>query len=351
MNNPTTRPRTDVATRAEANMTTTEREGAMQHRAENQQRQSILAKVASRFSMDPAGFAKTLRSTVFKGANNEEFAALLVVADAYKLNPLTKELYAFPAKGGGIVPVVSIDGWIRIMNEHPMFDGIEFNDIVDETGVLYAIESVIYRTDRSRPIKVTEYLDECRRNTDPWKMAPKRMLRHKSLIQGARVAFGFAGIYDNDDADSMVGSITLGGDPVPSRADFSAGGYIEHKESLVQVVDDDEQVDTATGEIIDDEDAARALDRESFDQMEGRSDEDHGDQHTDEDQPNEEAVIDPRRAKVEGIITDLLAAKTNAVVKNIDNEFVKHRAGMDDADVKRIEGELRDARARLRGGE
>jgi hypothetical protein len=29
---------------------------------------------------------------------------------------------------------------------------------------------------------------------------PKRMLRHKALIQCARVAFGFSGIFDEDEA-------------------------------------------------------------------------------------------------------------------------------------------------------
>ena len=38
-----------------------------------------------------------------------------------------------------------------------------------------------------------------KRATEPWKMA-SRMLRHKSLIQAARVAFGFSGIHDEDEA-------------------------------------------------------------------------------------------------------------------------------------------------------
>ena len=44
-----------------------------------------------------------------------------------QLNPFTKEIYAFPdSKSGGIVPMVSIDGWCRIINEHPQLDGIGF---------------------------------------------------------------------------------------------------------------------------------------------------------------------------------------------------------------------------------
>lgn len=171
-------------------------------------KQLATAALAERMQCDPGKLITTLRATVFKGANtDEEVYALVLVANAYGLNPLTKEIYAFPAKGGGIVPVVSVDGWIRMMNDHPQFDGIEFEDHHDEKGNIVAITSLIYRKDRTRPMKVTEYYSECYRNTEPWKM-PHRMLRHKALIQGARVAFGFSGIHDEDEAKDITGSAT-----------------------------------------------------------------------------------------------------------------------------------------------
>lgn len=167
---------------------------------------SALATMASRFNVDPAKLHSTLKSTVFKGASDDELLALVVVANEYGLNPLTKEIYAFPAKGGGIVPVVSVDGWNNLANSHPQMDGIEFEDRHDEAGRLIACTCVIWRKDRSKPIKVTEYLSECRRNTEPWKME-HRMLRHKALIQCVRVAFGFSGVYDEDDARTVAAKV------------------------------------------------------------------------------------------------------------------------------------------------
>lgn len=158
--------------------------------------------MANRLQCDTAKLLDTLKATVFKGATNEELMALTVVANTYKLNPLTKELYAFPAKGGGIVPVVSIDGWLRIINDHPQMDGLETSYELDETGQPLSCTATIWRKDRSRPVVVTEVLSECRRNTDPWKM-PFRMLRHKAIIQCARVAFGFSGIMDEDEAGNI----------------------------------------------------------------------------------------------------------------------------------------------------
>lgn len=159
---------------------------------------SALAVMASRFSVDPAKLLETLKNTAFKGASNDEMMALVIVSNEYGLNPLTKEIYAFPAKGGGIVPVVSIDGWLNIMNNHPQFDGIDY-EWLHEGEKLIACTSIIHRKDRTHPTRVTEYLSECKRSTDPWKME-HRMLRHKATIQGARVAFGFSGITDEDEA-------------------------------------------------------------------------------------------------------------------------------------------------------
>lgn len=141
-----------------------------------------------------------LKATAFKGqVSDAQLSALLVVANQYGLNPWTKEIYAFPDKNNGIVPVVGVDGWARIINGHAMFDGMEFTQ--DEESCT----CIMFRKDRSHPIKVTEYMAECRRaNTGPWGSHPKRMLRHKALIQCARLAFGFVGIYDEDEAERIT---------------------------------------------------------------------------------------------------------------------------------------------------
>ena len=162
-------------------------------------RRSLVAKMAERFNVEPTKMMDTLKKTAFKGdVSNEQMMALLVVADQYGLNPWTKEVYAFPDKNNGIVPVVGVDGWSRIINSHPAYDGMEFVETDD------ACTCVIYRKDRQHPTKVTEYLSECKRATGPWGSHPKRMLRHKAMIQCARVAFGYVGIYDQDEAERIV---------------------------------------------------------------------------------------------------------------------------------------------------
>ena len=141
----------------------------------------------------------TLKATAFKGqVSDAQMAALLIVAQQYGLSPWTKEIYAFPDRQNGIVPVVGVDGWARIINSHSQFDGMDFEQDAE------SCTCIIHRKDRSHPVRVTEYMAECRRDTGPWKSHPRRMLRHKAMIQCARLAFGFVGIYEQDEAERIV---------------------------------------------------------------------------------------------------------------------------------------------------
>ena len=181
---------------------------------------SLVTKVANRYGIEPTSLLASLKATAFKtkdGVTNEQMLALLVIADQYELNPWAKEIYAYPDKGG-IVPVVGVDGWSRIINDNPAFDGVDFNwapDMVTPEGGKPCpewCEAVMHRKDRSHPTIIREYLDEVYRPpfegkygtvSGPWQSHTKRMLRHKALIQAARIAFGFGGIYDEDEAERI----------------------------------------------------------------------------------------------------------------------------------------------------
>lgn len=189
---------------------------------------SLVAKVANRYGVDPAKLLGTLKATAFRQeegreVTNEQMMALLVVADQYKLNPFTKEIYAFFDKNKGVVPIVGVDGFARIISEHPQCDGFEFRDSpeivqsAEHKPCPAWMEMVVYRKDRTHPIVVREYLDEVYRplgkykdgnphRPGPWQTHTKRFLRHKAMIQGGRVALGFTGAYDEDEAERIIAS-------------------------------------------------------------------------------------------------------------------------------------------------
>lgn len=165
---------------------------------------AVSTEVGKRYGMDGEGFEQVVFETCCDDKLSlAEFAAFLLVAKEYRLNPITREIFAFKKKGGGIVPIVSVDGWISLVNSHAAFDGMQFCEAHNEKRELISTTCRLFRKDRSHPIEVTEYLSECKRETDPWKMQ-HRMLRHKSLIQCARYAFGFSGIYDEEEGAAIA---------------------------------------------------------------------------------------------------------------------------------------------------
>jgi len=188
----------------------------------------LIQKFAERFSFDQDQLVDTLKATAFKVkdgvVSDAQMMALLIVADQFSLNPFTREIYAFPDKQNGIVPVVGVDGWSRIINQHPDFDGMEFRAAEKLIELPAArpcpewMECVLYRKDRKHPTAIREYLDEVYREpftgtskdgrsytvNGPWQTHTKRFLRHKSMIQAARLVFGFVGIYDADEAERIL---------------------------------------------------------------------------------------------------------------------------------------------------
>ena len=200
---------------------------------------SVLASLAAKLDVDPAKLYPMLKRTCFaKCRNDDEFMAMCIVANTYGLNPILKEIYAFPnKKTGAVVPVVGLDGWMRIINSHPAIDGIEFAETADGSYCT----AIIYRKDRAHPVKVTEWLDECHGDTEPWKKWPRRMLRHKALIQAARIAFGFSGIYDPDEA-RRIEEATLAQPPEPQRI---AAPKRKRRASAVELLDAQDAPDPA----------------------------------------------------------------------------------------------------------
>ncbi len=194
-------------------------------------KKSAIERMAGRLEVSKDVLEKTLKATVCKGMKqqngsykpitNEEFVSFIAVANNYKLNPLTKEIYAYPdTKSAGIIPIVATDGWNKLMTTHPNYKTHYYRqakEMVKPTEVAKScpewMEIIIVKKDDSEVV-VREYLDECYNGgkkykdgnpiSSPWDSHTKRMLRHKTKIQGAREAFGFGGIYDQDEGDRII---------------------------------------------------------------------------------------------------------------------------------------------------
>ena len=170
---------------------------------------------------------------------------LLLAAEVNGLSPTGREIFLVPS-GGVLEPatvVVGVDGWSRIINTHKQFAGMRFkesDELVD--GVPSWTECTMYRWDRRVPTSVREYLVEVRGVSAGWITHPRRMLRHKAMVQCARLTFGLIGIYDADEAMSKAAALQQGAvgfeqDLNPTRVRAKSGqrfpkGVTELKQSL-----------------------------------------------------------------------------------------------------------------------
>ena len=194
----------------------------------------LVARFAERYGFREDELLNTLAQTAFRQQNGsvptrEQLLSLLSVADSYGLNPFIRQIWALSDRKGGVLPVISVDGWVSIMNSYPQSDGMEFSypdELITFDEDMKAchpwMECVIHRKDREHAIRVREYLDELYRPAvikngkkfpGPWQTCPKRMLRHKCQIQGIRIAYGLSGLFEPDEAERILE--TQMGEPVP----------------------------------------------------------------------------------------------------------------------------------------
>lgn len=225
---------------------------------------TALEALAARLSVTPQALQNTLKNTAFKGCSDAEFVALVIVSNTYNLNPLLREIYAFPKKGGGIQAIVGYDGWIKIANNHPQFDGIEFIHHEDDKGNIKAVEGVLYRKDRAHPTKKMVYLSEFRRNTEPWNNSSRHMLDVRCFCHTVRLGLGITlGVEGDENLDVDGGEIRSVSLPGNQTLAEQLGDEIPKFDKADEVDRDTGEVlprDPATGFTEVDEETARALD-------------------------------------------------------------------------------------------
>ncbi len=117
---------------------------------------------------------------------------LLRLASKYQLDPLSDEINLLETKEG-YLPYITIDGWAKLINQHPQYAGMSLRDsseLID--GIPRWMECTIYRNDRILPIVIKEYIEEVRTDHTSWQQMPRRMLRHRVIQQCARLALAIS---------------------------------------------------------------------------------------------------------------------------------------------------------------
>ncbi len=232
----------------------------------------LVARFAERYGFEENELLNTLAQTAFRQQNGsvptrEQMLSLLAVADCYDLNPFIKQIYGLSDRRGGVLPVISVDGWTHIMNSNPESDGLEFHypdELVqfdeDMKPCHPWVECTVHRKDREHAIRVREYLDELYRPLvikngkkfpGPWQTCPKRMLRHRAQVQAIRIGYGLSGLFEPDEVERLLE--TQMGEPVPDLRDpesRSVEATNAEREVTEPVSSDPEVIDYMSAELV-----------------------------------------------------------------------------------------------------
>lgn len=175
---------------------------------------NLVTQMAKKYGISKDSFFELFKREVFKNEclntepTEKDILQILIAVSCRNLNPIAGDVYA--AKNDfmeGFALVLTYSGWLKIVNSHKEFDGVEFKYSQQEirvNGESMAVpewcECTIYRKDRKIPITIREYAEEVYKgyfvnkqtnetNATPWQKFTKRMLRHKTFEQCARLSF------------------------------------------------------------------------------------------------------------------------------------------------------------------
>lgn len=193
----------------------------------------------------------TLRNTVAPGLTDPEFLLFSEIVKSTGLNPVTKEVWAIKA-GGRLQLMTGINGFLRIANSHPMFDGMEVEFEWDNKQLVSATAKV-YRKDRRFPAVATAYMNEYGKPSPVWKTMPSVMLSKCAKSLAIREAFvqELGGLYTQEEmppefAPPRATTIPQEALIVSEKTGKVIGTKVEAKVEPVEAI-----VDVETGEVFD----------------------------------------------------------------------------------------------------
>ena len=160
---------------------------------------------------------RTIRNTVAKDASESEFKMFITLATRYGLDPFNKEIFFWKGKGRPVV-MTSRDGYLKIADRHPEYDGL-VSDVVRENdqfkrksegidheyssnrGEIIGAYALIYRKDRSYPIYIFAPFDEYNAGSKVWKQYPSAMILKVAESMALKRAFTVSGLVSREEME------------------------------------------------------------------------------------------------------------------------------------------------------
>ena len=152
--------------------------------------ETLILNVAKTLEIDPQEINKWITE---RSVPQCLLIPILLTSQRLRLNPLLGQIAWELNEKKYWEVFIPIDGWITMIHREPSFQGITFNESNQtENGIPIWMECSIYRSDLIHPITVREYFIELKTEHPMWAKMPRRMLRHKTLQQCARLVFAIS---------------------------------------------------------------------------------------------------------------------------------------------------------------
>ena len=162
---------------------------------------------------------ETIRRTVAEKANDDEFRMFMHLTRSYGLDPFNGEIFFWKVNGKPTI-MTSRDGYLKIADSHPAYDGIvsdvvrandvfkrEKDDIKHEYGAdrgdIIGAYALVYRSDRRYPVYVFAPFDEYNAGTRVWANYPSAMILKVAESMALKRAFTVSGLVSREEMDAI----------------------------------------------------------------------------------------------------------------------------------------------------
>jgi len=160
---------------------------------------------------------ETIRRTVAEKANDDEFRMFMHLAKSYGLDPFNGEIFFWKMNGKPTI-MTSRDGYLKIADSHPSYDGIvsdvvRINDVFkrDKEGIdhqykgnrvdIIGAYALVYRKDRRYPLYVFAPFEEYNAATRVWASYPSAMILKVAESMALKRAFTVSGLVTREEMD------------------------------------------------------------------------------------------------------------------------------------------------------
>ena len=158
----------------------------------------------------------TIKKTVAIGANDSELKMFLSIAGTYGLDPFLHEIWFVQMRGRNTI-ITSRDGYLKIANRTPAFDGM-VSDVVFSNdkfykegdsvkhlynaanrGQIIGAYATVYRKDRNHPAYCFAQFREYNKGGGVWSQYPSAMIQKVAESMALKRAFSISGLVTEEE--------------------------------------------------------------------------------------------------------------------------------------------------------